>query len=270
MYEKSFLKNLPPLRREYFQFRNEETLKLIKQKTVKNLIDGIVNVNWRLFGRHKALQKINSMEIHYDTRTANPFEKYDRMYKRKQEEIIEIDKTINEKQDEFTEKLQKGLIDSSSRRTLRELIDTFKKKRDLVLVEIDIIGKNWDTAMRKWIRTGPPKKRGRKPKTTIVYKTARELKKKMLLKTKSALQIQTNLVKKLIVYLLPQTKLVKKLIVLLISQTKLVKKLIVFLISQTKLMKKLIVYLISQTKLEKKPIVFLISKMQMKSSPKIF
>ena len=45
------------------------------------------------------------------------------------------------------------------------------------MTEIDCIAKAWDSAMRKYIRTGPPKKRGRKPKKAVVFKTAAELKK---------------------------------------------------------------------------------------------
>lgn len=135
----------------------------------------MVNVSWRLWGRRKGLNKINS---HCDIKDANPFEKYDRQYESKQEKIVELDAKIRAKEDEFIEKLKLGHIESSSKRNLKEYIKTLKNQRHLILTEIDCIAKNWDTAMRKWLRSGPPKKSGRKSKSAVVFKSARELKNK--------------------------------------------------------------------------------------------
>ena len=40
------------------------------------------------------------------------------------------------------------------------------------------ISKNWDTAIRKWERQGPPKQKERRPKSSVVFKTALQLKSK--------------------------------------------------------------------------------------------
>lgn len=52
VYEIDYRNNIPPLKKDYFEFGNEESLRLIKHKTKKNLIDGIVNVSWRLWDKN--------------------------------------------------------------------------------------------------------------------------------------------------------------------------------------------------------------------------
>lgn len=166
------------MRKEYYIFRNEESLKLVKQGKQTRLIDGIVLLNWKLYGRHRALQKIHHKEIHFDVAKVDPFQKYDNQYLRKQNEILEVDKEIEKSIEEKIERLKQGSIDVQGRRSFDSLIAMGKKRRESLLVELDVIAKNWDTAMRKWIRTGPPKKRGRKSKSAVVFKTAKELKEK--------------------------------------------------------------------------------------------
>ena len=84
VYEGDFLKSQPDLRRQYYVFRNEESLKLLHSKTPKKLIDGLVIEKWRIYGRRLALLEIKRAEIHFNTSKSDPFHKYDVYYMQKQ------------------------------------------------------------------------------------------------------------------------------------------------------------------------------------------
>ena len=88
-----------------------------------------------------------------------------------------MNKKIEAKVNDKIERTKKGSLSTSSKTDINNLISLLKERRTLLMTEIDCIAKAWDSAMRKYIRTGPPKKRGRKPKKAVVFKTAAELKK---------------------------------------------------------------------------------------------
>ena len=180
VYEGDFLKSQPDLRRQYYVFRNEESLKLLQSKTPKKLIDGLVIEKWRIYGRRLALLEIKRAEIHYDTSKSDPFHKYDVSYMQKQTQIESLNKKIEAKVNDKIERIKQGSLSTSSKTDINNLISLLKERRTLLMTEIDCIAKAWDSAMRKYIRTGPPKKRGRKPKKAVVFKTAAELKKEKL------------------------------------------------------------------------------------------
>lgn len=71
-----------------------------EEKSPKNQIVGIGNSKWKLTSRRTTLKEINSTEIHIDVNSIDTFEKYYRQYARKQHEVLDIDQSLKETQNE--------------------------------------------------------------------------------------------------------------------------------------------------------------------------
>lgn len=144
-------------------------LKLLKQNIQKNRIDGLINVQWRFINRQECLSEKSIEGKQF-------FQKYEQQVKDKKDTIGKLDKEIMEKENHLYSSIREGTISGQSKKVMHELLHQLKKSRDVEMGILDSISKNWETAIRKYEKKGPPQKRGRKPKSSVVFKTAKQLK----------------------------------------------------------------------------------------------
>ena len=106
------------------------------------------------------------------------FDKYKKQVKEKQEKFAQLDEEISSQELRMFKSMKEGTITCTMKQVMRQLISKLKKERDVEMGNLDSISKNCDTAVRKWEKQGLPKEKGRKHNSSVVFKTALQLKSK--------------------------------------------------------------------------------------------
>lgn len=106
------------------------------------------------------------------------FDKYKKQVKEKQEKFAQLDEEISSQELRMFKSMKEGTITCTMKQVMRQLISKLKKERDVEMGNLDSISRNCDTAIRKWEKQGLPKQKGRKHNSSVVFKTALQLKSK--------------------------------------------------------------------------------------------
>lgn len=137
-------------------------LELLKKKTPKDFIDGMTNMEWRYRKRQERLSQRS------ETLKSNAyFDKYKRQVKEKQEKIAQLDDEITSDEEKMFKSIKEGTITGTMKQVMHQHIAKLKKERDVEMGNLESISKNWETAIRKWERQGPPKQKERRPKSSV-------------------------------------------------------------------------------------------------------
>ena len=187
VYSALDLQSAQPLRREYLQFWNEESLSLVKGGMKKrSSIEATVKKNWNLNGRFVAYIKVGKDIAHLHSLDGDWDSRYKVQYEAKMTQIQRLEADRAKVQAEMLDRMKRKTISNQDKQAAKKHVESLDKDIAMELATLNKISRNWNNILNKTHKNGQRKgKRGRKPTAfqkkmtrmdSVQFQTAKELK----------------------------------------------------------------------------------------------
>ena len=184
VYSKEEIDAAQPIRRDYLNFMNDQSLYLLRQGHKKSAVEPLAKKLWNATGRYETYIKFGKyLSSRYK---ANNFdEKYRKQYEEKLNEVMTLEKERDELYAQLISRIKSDTITKPDKKSLQMHIKCLEVSLHKQRLLLDKISTNWSRKLNSVDRNGPEKqKTGPKPKDKnakkaideVQFKTAMELK----------------------------------------------------------------------------------------------